>query len=208
MPQKRLAVSCLIFSMFALAESPTQIDAGKTTAGVFESTFFHFRYELPKGWFALDDKVRIADNEKRYEAAAQETLEKQGPSTPAHTTSTVVPYSLLLASRTAVTASDARPLPRIAIQADEQTVMMSAAGDPAKMILDVVKPKVLRGPEDVVIAGHKFVRADFQMKLGSFLSKFVTVNGDYLIEFDLRADNEKDLAELTKSMESLQFSDH
>jgi hypothetical protein len=46
------------------------------------------------------------------------------------------------------------------------------------------------------------------MKLGSFLSKFVTVNGDYLIEFDLRADNEKDLAELTKSMESLQFSDH
>jgi hypothetical protein len=40
------------------------------------------------------------------------------------------------------------------------------------------------------------------------LSKFATVVGEYIIEFDLRAENEKDLAELVKTMQSVQFREH
>jgi hypothetical protein len=71
-----------------------------------------------------------------------------------------------------------------------------------------MRPKVLRGPEDIILSGHKFARADFQFKPDSFLSKFTTVSGDYLIEFDLRAENEKDLADLTNSVQAIQFFEH
>jgi hypothetical protein len=46
---------CLFFLAFSgLAAAQLPIDAGQTTANVFESPYFHFRYELPKGWFSLE----------------------------------------------------------------------------------------------------------------------------------------------------------
>ena len=56
----------LLLSTFLFAAAPDAVDAGKTTGNVFESTFFHFRYEFPNGWVALDDKVRMAENKKRF----------------------------------------------------------------------------------------------------------------------------------------------
>lgn len=210
MSNKFLALLILLFPAFALAAPPEPIDAGKTTANVFESSFFHFRYELPKGWSALDDNVRLAENKKRYKDALYEAIGRNDQSAEENQnliTEAIVPYTLLLAARTTVTSGDDRPLPRVVIQASKRRIMMAEAGDPAKMIIKMLHLKALKDPEEVVLSGHKFVRADFEMKSASFLSKFATVSGDYLIEFDLRADNEKDLADLVNTMQSLKFSD-
>jgi hypothetical protein len=83
--------------------------------------------------------------------------------------------------------------------------MLMEAGDPAKMVSYVPGAKVLRGPEDLLLSGHKFVRTDFRFQDGGVLSKFVTVVGDYLIDFDFRADNEKDLIGLASTMQTVAF---
>ena len=51
-------------------------------------------------------------------------------------------------------------------------------------MIQIGHPKVLKDPEETVISGHKFVSADFQFRPGSLLSKFATVSGDYIIEFE------------------------
>jgi len=215
MPNQRfvhfVSLSALLFSVFALAAPPEPIDAGKTTSNVFESSFFHFRYELPKGWSALADDVRLAENKKRYQDTLYEAIGRNDQSAPENQdliTEAIVPYTLLLAARTAVASGDDRPLPRVLIQASKRRIMMKEAGDSAKLIIQLAHPKILRDSGEVVLSEHKFVRTDFQMKAASFLSKFATVDGDYIIEFDLRADNEKDLADLVNTMETLKFSDH
>jgi hypothetical protein len=105
-----------------------------------------------------------------------------------------------------MTSSDTE-LPCIEVQAVRRFAMMMEAGDPAKLISRIPKTKVLRGPEEVTLSGHKFVRVDFQFGSNSFLSKFTTVSGDYLIGFDLRAENKKDLSDLASTMQSLSFSE-
>jgi len=208
LPWKRIGLFLLLPAFSALAAAQVSVDAGQTTSNIFESTYFHFRYEIPKGWFALDDGVRLADNKKRYETQLAAALKSKGPNTPTQKTEVFPPYDLLIASRTAVTSSETGQLPRVQIQAIKRIAMMMEAADPAKLVSRIMNPKVLRGPEEVVLSGHKFARTDFQFSSGSFLSKFTSVSGDYLIGFDLRADTEKDLSDLATTMQTLRFGEH
>jgi hypothetical protein len=130
MLRRLIRVSLLFYAFVALAGPQPSIDAGQTTANVFESAYFHFRYELPKGWFALDDRVRLADNKKRYETQLQEALRNKQPNTSTQTTEVEVfpPYNLLIASRTPVTSSDTGQLPRVEIHAIRRMAMMMEAG--------------------------------------------------------------------------------
>lgn len=208
MPNRYLVLFLLFFSTFALAATPDAVDAGKTTANVFESTFFHFRYEFPKGWSALDDSVRMAENKKRYENDLKEAHEQNGPDSPTSKSEVVDPYFLLVAGRAAVTASETTQKPRVVIMATKRRTMMSGPRDPARTIIQMVHPRILKGPEDVVLAGREFSRTDMEFNPKSLLSKFATAVGEYVIEFDLRAENEKDLADLVTTMQTLQFTEH
>ncbi len=210
MRKRLLSLSILLLALSAFAAAPEPIDAGKTTDNVFQSSFFHFRYELPRGWYALDDKVRLDDNAKRYKDELNEAIGKNDQTAPENQhliTEAVIYYNLLLAAKVPVPAADATPKPRIVIMASKQRIGWVEAGDPAKMYIQMGHPKVLKEPGEVVISGHKFVRADLELHANSFLSKFATVDGNYIIEFDIRTDNEKDLAELVKTMQSVQFTD-
>jgi hypothetical protein len=115
-------VSCL----FCSGSGPT---AGRTTANIFGSTYFHFRYELPKGWFALDDEVRLADNKKRYETQLADALKTKGLNTRTQTTEVLPPYNLLVAGRTVVASSETGQLPRVQVQAIRRMAMMTEAAD-------------------------------------------------------------------------------
>jgi len=207
MPIKRLALFVLFFSLLALAAPPEPIDAGKTSGNVFESSYFHFRYEFPKAWFALDDNARVAGNNKRYRDALSEPARpndaNQNPITEA-----LVPYDLLLAATTPLASGEETPMPRVRIQAIQRGTLVREPGDPAKLYIKMARPKILKATEEVVVSGHEFVRTDFQLQAASFLSQFVTASGSYIIEFDLRAATEKDLADLVTTMQSLKFSDH
>jgi len=207
-PWKLICLFLLLTAFSTLAAAQVSVDGGQTTANLFESTYFHFQYEIPKGWFALDDGVRLADNKKRSETQLEEALKNKGPNTPTQKTEVFSPYDLLIASRTAVTSSETGQLPRVQVQAIKRMAMMMEAADPAKLISRIMNPKVLRGPEEVVLSGHTFARTDFQFSSGSFLSKFTSVSGDYLIGFDLRADNQKDLSDLANTMQTIRFIEH
>lgn len=199
-----LCVLCLSWATLA-QESKPAIDAGETTGNSFQSSFFHFRYQLPNGWSALPDDVRIGENRKRYETQLAKAIKKEGPGTETSKTEVFPPYNLLVAAPTSLTSSETNQLPRLEIYALKRITMMMEAGDPAKMVSYVPQVKVLRGPEDLLISGHKFVRTDFRFQTGRVLSKFVTISGDYLIEFDFRADNEKDLMDLASTMQTVAF---
>ena len=208
MIRKYLPLVVLLFSAFVFAATPDAVDAGKTTANVFESPFFHFRYEFPNGWVALDDKVRVAENKKRFEDDLKEAHEQNGPDTKTFRSEVVDPYFLLVAGYGAVTTSSTTQKPRIVIMATKRRTMMTGPNDPARTIIQMVHPTVLKGPEDVEVAGHPFSRTDLQFNPKSLLSEFATVVGDYIIQFDLRADNEQDLANLVNTMKTVQFTDH
>jgi hypothetical protein len=211
MPARFLTLSILLLSIATFAAAREPVDMGKTVGNVFESSFFYFSFEFPQSWTVLDDKVRLAENEKRYKGALPAESKQDGTATAQDqgaTADTVVPYFLLLASKVPVASENEKPLPRISIIATRREPARSQPGDPAKMYAMVANPKVLKQSEDVVISGHKFVRTDFRLKEGSFLSKFTTARGNYLIDFDLLANNEKDLADLVKTMQSIRFTDN
>jgi hypothetical protein len=194
-----LCVLCLSWATLAQESKPT-IDSGETAGNSFQSSFFHFRCELPNGWSALPDDVRIRENRKRYETQLAEALKKEGPNS-----EVFPPYNLLVAAPTSPTSGETHQLPRLEIYAVKRITMMMEAGDPAKTVSYVPQVKVLRGPEDLLISRHKFVRTDFRFEPSGALSKFVTVDGDYLIEFDFRADNEQGLIGLASTMQTVAF---
>ena len=214
----RFLLCFVCLSCATLAQEPKQaIDAGDATGGYFQASFFHFRYELPNGWSALPDDVRIEENRKRYETQLEDALKKEDPNretqktqgnkttTETRKTEVFPPYNLLVAAPTLLTSSETSQLPRLVIYAQKRIAMLMEAGDPAKMVSYVPGAKVLRGPEDLLLSGHKFVRTDFRFQDGGVMSKFVTVVGDYLIDFDFRADNEKDLIGLASTMQTVAF---
>jgi hypothetical protein len=203
-----VAAAILLFSMSAFGQSREPFDLGQTSGNTFESPFFSFRFEFPKGWSALDDKVRVAENTKRYKDALAQ-VEKNNEAAPKdqRTDSDVpVPANLLVAAKVPLTMGDEKPLPRIVIKATKRGIMMMKADDAAKKYIFVHRPKVLKKSEEVVISGHKFVRTDFQNP-DSFFSQFATVRGNYIIEFDFYSSDEKDLPDLVKTMDSVQFKD-
>ncbi len=193
------------------------IDAWENSAKSIEDSYSHFLYNFPSGFVALSEDIRTAENRKRYETQLADALRKEGPNretrksvdgkevTETHKIEVFPPYVLLVVARTAPSTSETNQLPRLRIAVHKRIAMLMEAGDPARMVTYVPQVRVLRGPEDITLSGQKFVRADFQFHSGDYLSKFSTVVGDYLLEFDFRADNEKDLTDMVTSMQSLVF---
>jgi hypothetical protein len=202
----RLLSYLLCLSWATLAQEPKPaVDAGETIGNSFQSSFFHFRYELPNGWSALPDDVRIEENRKRYETQLAEALKKEGPNRETQKTEVFPPYNLPVAAPTLLTSSETSQIPRLVIYAQKRITMLMEAGDPAKMVSYIPQVKVLRGPEDLSLSGHKFVRTDFRFQDGELLSKFVTVDGNYLVNFDFRPANEKGLLDLASTMQTVAF---
>jgi hypothetical protein len=199
------------------AEIHPSLDEWKASFQSVETRFSQFHYRLPQGFTTLPDDIRRKENLNQYQAQRAEELRKQGAAyesrrsedgrqvTTTNKTEIYTDYTLLLATRTAPTTGKTDQLPRANVHAHKRVTMLMEAGDPAKFVMYVPQVKVLRGPEDVMLSGRTFVRTDFKFKSGDYLSKFCTVQGGYLFEFDFRADNENDLGELVQSMQSIVF---
>lgn len=193
------------------------IEAWNNSAKSLETFFSHLRYSLPRGFSALPEDIRIDENRKRYETQRAQSLKQEGRNTEAHNavdgqevtvsrkTEILTPYVLLTAAPTAPTTIETNQLPRVDIYAHKRVAMLMEASDPARLLMYLPQVSVLRGPEDVMLSGHKFVRTDFHFHSGDYLSKFSTVDGDYLLEFDFRSTNEKDLRDMVNSMQSVVF---
>jgi hypothetical protein len=202
-----ILVCVFLFISGIRAQQPAlDVDSGKVSGNKFESAYFKFQYEIPQGWSALNDDLRIAHNRQRHDEEMKNALEQNGIDTTNRKTEIFSNYNLLIAGAVAVTSSDATVMPRINIWAHKRFGILANAGDHARFISQMPQTKVLRDPEEVTLAGRKFVRADFLHGTSTFHSQFVTVSEDYLVGFDFRAKTEKEINGLAETMQRVRFN--
>ena len=197
----------LLIPITNFGKSKIEPDYGKVSGGVFESAFFKFHYALSPGWAAENDDFRMEKNRKNHEEQVKKEQAKAPKNTPNNTTTTQVfwNYELLSASSVALASGEKPSLPYLRISAMERFSMIDKAGDRANTIIRFGIGKVLKQPKEQVIAGQKFVQADFVYKDDSFEALFDTVSGKYLLTFEFRGKSEQEIDELAKTMESLKF---
>jgi hypothetical protein len=182
-------------------------DSGKVTDNTFASTFFKFHYSFPQGWSAVNDDTRIAENRSSHEKQVREMREKAPPDTANRKTTTGVfqLYDLLIATPKPLATSEKPTLPHISVWAQERFSMLNEPGDYGKLLVKFPGAMILRKPEEVIISGRKFVRADFVHNGKSFEALFVTSAGKYLVGFEIRGSNEKEINDLAQTMQTLHF---
>jgi hypothetical protein len=96
-------------------------------------------------------------------------------------------------------------LPRINIWAHQRVSALDNPADHAQFLVASKRTRVLVPVHEVILEGHKFVRVDVITPTGEYVAEFVSVIRDYLVGFDLRAQSERELAELAETMKSVKF---
>jgi hypothetical protein len=207
--QVRLCIAVLLFATFTVGQQQKiEPDSASISGGVFESAFFKFHYEFPKGWTVEDHALQMEKNRKNHEDAVKKAKAKAQPDTPNSTTTTQVfwLYDLFLASPETVPPNgDRPPLPYVRVWATERFSMMDKPGDNARLLAQIGSMKVLRSPQEQKVSGRKFVRSDFISSNSDYVSMFDTLSGKYLLFFEFRGKNEQEMNELAKTMESVKF---
>jgi hypothetical protein len=204
--------------------SDVPVDAVKVTGTSFESQYFKFTYELPAGWKTLDDAARTQANKQ----AIQEDIErskvavvapkKASARTPAKDTPAAQPnptvqhpavtperYSLLAASPNGLDSLASPVLPRINIWAHRRIPPLDKAIDHAQLLISGKHNEVLVRPQELNIAGHPFVRVELINAAGKYQARYITVIGDYLVGFDFLEESEREMAQYSNTIKSIQF---
>ncbi len=201
------------------AEAGPAVDAAKVTGSTFQSQYFKFTYELPKGWKALDDAVRVSANQMlaqadqdggagRPEVSAKTRTKapvKKNPALASGISAAPESYSLMVASSNGVDSLASPVLPRINVWARRRVPPLDSAADHAQFLLTHKRTQVLASPRDVTLDGHSFVRVDVITPTGEYESQFLAVMGDYLVGFDFRAESQREMTEMTDTMKTIKF---
>ena len=203
------------------ADNGPAVDAGKVTGSTFESDYFKFTYELPKGWKALDDAARVASNQAAMNDERDRSAEmttalpkktstrpptvKKGPGPASSQAPLPASYSLMAASSNGLESLASPVLPRINVWAHQQASALDNPTDHAQFLASGRRTQVLMPVHEVTLDGHKFVRVDVITPTGEYVSEFVSVIREYLVGFDFRAQSERELAEMTETMKTLKF---
>jgi hypothetical protein len=201
------------------ADSAPAVDAAKVTGSTFDSQYFKFTYELPKGWKALADAERVGENKKlsdrdKEASVARLPAPKRGTAkTPVRKNPTLVAppassperYSLMVASPDGVLSLESPVLPRINVWAHRRVPPLDSAGDHAQFLRSGKRTTTIAPPQEVTLSGHSFVRVDVITPNGTYQSQFVTVIGDYLVGFDFRARSEKEMDDMADSTKTIKF---
>lgn len=202
------------------AETGPAVDAAKVKGSTFDSQYFKFTYELPKGWKALDDAVRVSANQMAAQIDKQEaedraaasakrltnkTTGKRNPAAAVVLRSTPESYSLMVASSNPVESLASPVLPRINIWARKRVPPLDSAADHAQFLLTGKHVEVTERPHDVSLDGRTFVRVGLITADGTYESQLLAVMGDYLVGFDFRADSKKELGDILDTAKTIKF---
>jgi hypothetical protein len=200
------------------ANSGPAVDAAKVTGSTFESQYFKFTYELPQGWKALDDAVRVASNQQ----VLQQDAERLSTSLPKKTSaksqlkSSSIPgqhvaplperYSLMAASPNGLDSLASPVMPRINMWAHRRVPPLDKAMDHAQLLVAGKHNEVLVRPHELMLDGHTFVRVELITAPGTYQSRYITVIGDYLVGFDFLAQSEREMVEIANTIKSVKFN--
>lgn len=198
------------------------VDAASVTGTTFRSQYFKFTYELPAGWKALDDAVRVKSNRAVLEqdeetarqmaaAAPRKNSSKPGskPAKPASNLPAVAPvierYSLMAASPDGLTSLASPTLPRINIWAHRRVPPFDSPMDNVRLAIQGKHSSVLVAPQEVTYYAHTFARVQLIAPGGQYQSRYVITMGDFLIGFDFFTDSERELVEVSDTIKSVRF---
>ena len=203
----------------AEAKSSSNVDAAAVTGSTFESQYFNFTYELPKGWKALDDAVRIASNREVLQedaerakslvptpkkSSAKSTIPK-APVSRSHAPLVPERYSLMAAAPNGLDSLASPALPRINIWAHRRIPPMDKAMDHAQLLMAGKHSTALVRPQEVNFDERSFARAEIITSNGEYQSRYITVIGDYLVGFDFWAKSEREMVEISDTMKTVKF---
>jgi len=160
-------------------QSAVEPDEGSLDGNTYTSDFFRFSYNFPSGFEVDDDFLQGREDESR---------------------STFV----LLAAYGPFNESNQRPV--VVLMADKNATTLE--GYLAKLTREVAQKQgfeVLRTPYPVMIGGRKFLRADFR-KQQVLQSALFTLEGQYLLGFNLAAPSASEMEKLNLSLNSVTFT--
>ena len=200
-------------------KSGTNVDAAGVTGSTFESQYFNFTYELPKGWKALDDSARVASNREVLQEDAERakalvpTPKKSSAKSnapkpqPASSQTPLIPerYSLMAAAPNGLDSLASPVLPRINIWAHRRIPPMDKAIDHAQLLMAGKHSTPLVRPQEVNFDGHSFARAEIITSSGEYQSRYITVIGEYLVGFDFWSKSEREMVEISDTMKTVKF---
>ena len=193
------------------------VDVAKVTDSTFESPYFKFTYELPRGWKALDDASRTAANQQAIQedvarskmsmSATKKASAKNPPPSGSAAHPPVGPerYSLMAAGPNGLDSLASPSLPRINIWAHRRIPPLDKAMDHAQLLVSGKHNEILVRPQELDIEGHPFVRVQLANAAGNYQARYITVMGDFLVGFDFLAQSEKEMVEIANMIKSIRF---
>jgi hypothetical protein len=188
-------------------------DAVNIAGNELEAPFFKLHYSLPQGWSAENDELRRENNRKQHEDGIKRVEAAHARIINSGVTATTYfwTYDLLLATPELVPADGKLSLPFIQVRAKERPdLIMNNAGDNARVIARLPSTKLLQGPKEQKISGHKFMRSVLvfhreEVPDDQFDILFEAESGKYFLLFEFHGKTEKETEELAKTMESVRF---
>ena len=196
------------------------VDAASVKGSTFQSDYFKFTYELPAGWKALDDTVRMKSNHSVLEqdvesaktaaaaAGSRKSAAKAG-SKSANNVPVVTPvverYSLMAASPNGLDSLATPVLPRVNIWAHRRVPPFDSPMEHARLAISGKHSSVLVAPQEVTYNGRTFTRVQLITPGGQYQSRYIIEIGEYLVGFDFFTDSERELVEVSETIKSVRF---
>jgi hypothetical protein len=202
------------------AKAQPAVDAATVNGSTFHSQYFKFTYELPAGWKALDDTVRMKSNREVLEqdaasaklmgAAPHKSSSKAAKAgKPASNLPAITPvierYSLMAASPNAMTSLASPVMPRVNIWAHRRVPPFDSPMDNARLAIQGKHSSVLVAPQEVTYNGQTFARVQLITPGGEYESRYIIAIGDYLVGFDFWTQSERELVEVSDTIKSVRF---
>jgi hypothetical protein len=187
-------------------------DAVNISGNTMEAPYFKLHYTFPQGWSAENDDARKEKNRQSHERAVKlaEAMHAQTINSGATSTTYFSNYELFMGKREPVPADGNSSEPFILIRASERSGgLMNDAGDTAKFIGRTPPAKLVEGPKEQKLSGHRFMRSLLvffpQEANEQFEVMYESVSGNYFLLFEFHAATQKEANELAQSMESVKF---
>jgi hypothetical protein len=210
--RRTLLALVTIFCFCAVAQAQTSTpDSGNVKDGIYSNTFFGFSYTYPKDWVVHDEatKERMMELGKERARETKALSDASAEVLAKHTYQLLTVFQYQLGTpgveRNAaiqVAAEDVRHAPAIV---NGRVYLLNVRQLLTKMGAQPLQAE----PIEVVLAGHKFFRQDFESLVEGkpvHTSMLVNVTKGWTLAFIFTAADRPQVDEMIKTLETLKFS--
>lgn len=184
--------------------------AAAPAANVYKNTRLGIRYEFPEGWIAAQPEELLAANQ-RIEASMRDLLLKQQ----AHSSENIQilpPTILLYASRHGDGEPEKPVMSSISIRAQQTSADHLDEARFRTMtdkMMNTGQMKLIAPAASFEVAGHKFLRADFERSIGGAIHYFIgvveTKASGSLLHIEIYAASPEELRQIADTLQTMKI---